>query len=262
MTAPALRTPHPASRAARSGATDRVAEGLLPEQCSLTLLGSFELRCGGALVDLPTPAQRVLAFLALQGRPLLRPYVAGMLWIDSTDLQALGSLRSALWRIRRAADGLVETSGQQLRLARGVAVDVEHALNWSRGLIDGSFDAAHADADVMFVAGEILPDWYDDWLVIERERFRELRAHALECLCERLTEVGRFGRAMDVALAAVRGEPLRESAHRAVIKVCLAEGNHADALLHYRLFAKMLHQQLGLRPSRQTEELLAPVMNR
>jgi DNA-binding SARP family transcriptional activator len=224
---------------------------------TLTLLGSFELCCGGAAVALPIPAQRVLAFLALQARPLLRPYVAGVLWLESSDLQALGSLRSALWRIRRSGDGFVEARGQQLRLAPDVHVDVEDATEWASRLIDDRADPADEDGDLALVRGEILPDWYDDWLVIERERFRELRAHALECLCERLMRARRFGRAMDVALAAVKDEPLRESAHRAVIKVCLAEGNRAHAVRHYRLYAKMLHTQLGLRPSKQTDDLLA-----
>jgi DNA-binding SARP family transcriptional activator len=229
-------------------------------RASLALLGAFDLRCDHESVPLPTPAQRVLAFLALQERPLLRAYVAGVLWLESTDLQALGSLRSALWRIRSANDGLVETNGQQLRLAPEVAVDVQRAVSWARRLIDDSADSEDEHPETLYLGDDILPDWYDDWLVIERERFRELRAHALECLCERLTLAGRFGQAMDAALAAVKGEPLRESAHRSVIKVCLAEGNWADAVRHYRLFAELLRKQLGLRPSRQMEELVGSVM--
>jgi len=252
-----VRTPRPATGAAQLNGSGAGVGRDQSTETTLALLGSFELRCGGRVVPLPVPAQRVLAFLALQGRPLLRPYVAGVLWIESTDLQALGSLRSALWRIRRAGDELVEARGQQLRLAPGVRVDVEDATGCARRLIEDSVDAANEDADLMLVSGEILPDWYDDWLVIERERFRELRAHALERLSEHLTQAGRFGRAMDVALEAVRGEPLRESAHRAVIKVSLAEGNRADAVRHYRLFAAMLYRQLGLRPSKQTDDLLA-----
>jgi DNA-binding SARP family transcriptional activator len=245
--------PRPIPRAAHSNLS-RALDEAAPR---LTLLGSFELSCGGTVVALPMPAQRVLAFLALQSGPLLRPYVAGVLWLESTELQALGSLRSALWRIRRAGGGLVEARGQQLQLAADVQLDVEEATEWARRLIDDAADSADEDADLATVGGEILPDWYDDWLVIERERFRELRAHALECLSERLIRAGRFGRAMDVALAAVKEEPLRESAHRAAIKVCLAEGNRANALRHYHLFAKMLHKQLGLCPSKQTDDLLA-----
>lgn len=59
-----------------------------------------------------------------------------------------------------------------------------------------------------------MPDWCDDWLVVERERLRELRIRALERVCEQLTAIGSFGQAIEAGMAAVRAEPLRESAHR------------------------------------------------
>jgi DNA-binding SARP family transcriptional activator len=226
----------------------------------LALLGAFELRLGCTPVALPAPAQRILAFLALQNRPLLRTYVAGVLWLDSGDVQSQGSLRSGLWRLRSVSEDLVETRGQQLRLAPDVAVDVHLATTWARRLIDSSADAAGERPDPAFLGVDLLPDWYDDWLLIERERFRELRAHALECLCERLTSAHRYAAAMETALTAVAAEPLRESAHRAVINVCLAEGNLAHAFRHYQAFAKLLHEEVGVRPSSRMEELVGLVM--
>jgi DNA-binding SARP family transcriptional activator len=56
------------------------------------------------------------------------------------------------------------------------------------------------------------PDWYDDWLQMERERFRQLRLHALETLAERFVALGRHAQAIDAALAAVQVDPLRETA--------------------------------------------------
>ena len=94
--------------------------------------------------------------------------------------------------------------------------------------------------------GQLLPDWYEDWVEIERERLCELRAHALEALCHRLTTAGRFGEATEAGLAAVRDEPLRESAHRVLIGVHLAEGNRAAALHQYRAFALLLHEEVGM----------------
>jgi DNA-binding SARP family transcriptional activator len=108
----------------------------------------------------------------------------------------------------------------------------------------------------LLARGEILPDWYDDWLVIERERFRQLRVHALERLCDRLTAAGRFAEAVDAGLAAVESEPLRESAHRALIRTHLAEGNACEALRQYRAFRELLRRELGLRPSELMEALV------
>jgi DNA-binding SARP family transcriptional activator len=107
--------------------------------------------------------------------------------------------------------------------------------------------------------GDILPDWYDDWVAFERERFRELRIHALEALSARLTSAEQFGEAMDAALAAVQHEPLRESAHRAVISVHLAEGNRAEALEEYRRFRDRINNDLGLTPSVRMEDLFSQI---
>jgi DNA-binding SARP family transcriptional activator len=105
------------------------------------------------------------------------------------------------------------------------------------------------------LVGELLPDWYDDWVLLERERYRQLSLHALEALADRLTGLARFGEAADAALAAIAGEPLRESGHRALIRVHLAEGNPSEALREYDRFRQML-DGLGLAPSPRLEELV------
>ena len=112
------------------------------------------------------------------------------------------------------------------------------------------------DIDELMLAGDVLPDWYDDWIVIQRERFRQARLHALR-LRRTLVHRGRYESAIDVGLAAVAGEPLRESAHRAVILVHLAEGNRSEALRQYELCRRLLKEQLGLEPSPETERLRA-----
>ena len=106
---------------------------------------------------------------------------------------------------------------------------------------------------------DLLPDWYDDWLAFERERFRQLRIHALESLCERLIALERFGEAIETGLAVVTAEPLRESAHRILIRIHLAEGNGAEALGQYRRFRALLHDELGLEPSPEMRTLVAAV---
>src|SRR5258708_20098913 len=90
---------------------------------------------------------------------------------------------------------------------------------------------------------ELLGDVYEEWVVIEGERFRQLRLHALEALCDRLVAAGRFAEAVQAGLAPVRGEPLRESAQRALIRPHLAEGNPSQALKQFRPFNPILHNQ-------------------
>lgn len=228
----------------------------------LRLLDSFELVCAGREVPLALPAQRLLAFLALQDHPMLRGYVAGMLWLDSSEEHAAGSLRSALWRVRRLGIPLVDTNGHRLALCATIGVDVRSTVAWAHRILDASASLREEDLAEIWRPGELLPDWYEDWVAIERERLRALRAHALEALCARLTTAGRFGEASEAGLAAIRDEPLRESAHRVLIAVHLAEGNRAAALHQYQVFARLLREELGLQPSVRMEQLVESVTAR
>jgi len=229
-----------------------------PGRASLSLLHAFELRCDGRLVNLPRSAQRLLAFVALHEHPLQRVYVAGTLWIDATDDRAGASLRSSLWRLNRPGHLLVEATSTHLRLAPDVDVDLRRALAVAHRLLDGSADAADLDAGEEVLRGELLPDWYDEWLLFERERFRQVSLHALEAVAERLVHAGEVARALEAALSAVRSEPLRESAHRVLIRVHLAEGNRIEALRQYELCRRLLRDRLGVEPSSQLDELLEP----
>jgi DNA-binding SARP family transcriptional activator len=230
-----------------------------PDPVEVRLMDGFELVCDGEPVQCPLTAQRLLAFLGLHDRPLQRLFVAGKLWTDSTEERALASLRSAIYRANRpAAPPLVRVVDSRLLLDAEVRVDVREASAQAHRLIDGEAceDASRAGA---LLGGELLPDWYDDWLIIERERFRQLRLHGLEALSARLLERERFGEAAEAALSAIAGEPLRESAHRALIRVHLAEGNPSEALRHFELFRRMLQEELGLAPSVQLVALVREV---
>ena len=223
----------------------------------LTLLGGFELRHDGDRVGLPLGVQRLVAFLALQERAVQRSYVAGTLWIDSSQEAANANLRTTLWRLRRPPCALVDATPSRLSLVESVNVDLHRATAVARRLAFDGCVVQPAEVPELTLAGELLPDWYDDWVLIERERFRQVRLHALEALCERLSAQSRYALAVDAGLAAVAGEPLRESAHRAVMRAHLAEGNRVEALRQYRLCQRLLHDQLGLEPTAETERLRA-----
>jgi DNA-binding SARP family transcriptional activator len=220
----------------------------------LGLLKGFELRQGAKPVRLPLSAQRLLAFLALQDRPLQRLYVAGTLWLESSQEAANASLRTALWRLRRPGCVLVDATPNELSLAEGVVVDLRETAETAKRVL--AHDGASADLGMLCVAGDLLPDWYDDWLLVERERFRQLRLHALESLAEDLAAGGQFAAAAEAALAAIAAEPLRESAHRALVRLHLAEGNVGEAIRQYAVYAALLRDELGLEPSPNMQSLV------
>jgi DNA-binding SARP family transcriptional activator len=223
----------------------------------LKLLGGFELTLAGVPVSLPLRCQRLLAVLAIHDRPLLRSYVAGNLWLDTTEARAQANLRSVLWRLNSHSDRLVEASAQRLRLAPDVEVDLHRAVVLAQRLSEGTATPDELQYASTLLAADVLPDWYDEWLVAERERFRQLRLHALENLCEHLAEAGDLSGALQAGLAAVAGDPLRESAHRALIRLWLAEGNQGEAVRQYSMFRRLLQEQLGLTPSIHIEDLVS-----
>jgi DNA-binding SARP family transcriptional activator len=217
------------------------------------------LTCFGERVPLPSPCQRLLALLALHDRALRRSVIAATLWIEASEERAAGNLRSALWKLRRSGHALVEVGDSRISLASGLRVDLNEASAQAHRLL-GTGELAEADFDDALLANDLLPDWYDDWLLIERERFRELRLRALDALCERHAAMGRSSRAVECGLAAVRGDPLRESSHRALIRIYLAEGNQAEAVHQYHMYRQLLSGRLGLNPSAQMTALVGTLV--
>jgi DNA-binding SARP family transcriptional activator len=239
---------------ARAVARSSPVEPLVSGATHLGLLKGFELRQGTKQIRLPLSAQRLLAFLALHDKPLQRLYVAGTLWLESSQEAANASLRTALWRLRRPGSALVEATPTELSLAERVVVDLRETAETAKRVL--AHDGQSSDLGKLCVAGDLLPDWYDDWLTIERERFRQLRLHALESLAEDLADGGQFAAAAEAALAAIAAEPLRESAHRALVRLHLAEGNLGEAIRQYTVYENLLRDELGLEPSPSMQNLV------
>lgn len=211
------------------------------------LIGGFSLTGSAGPVLLPSAQRRLVAYLALARRPTARQQLASTLWPDLVDQRARGALRSALYRLHQLVPGeLLEGLGDRVQMAASVSCDVRHVLDWS----DVVLHSEPPGADGYPVGfGELLPGWDDEWVVLERERFRQRVLHAYEALAAHLVAAGRHADAVEVALAAVGMDPFRESANRTLIAAHLAEGNTAEALRHYNLFAHRLRTELGLDPS-------------
>jgi DNA-binding SARP family transcriptional activator len=220
---------------------DRGSNGIHPEHCAgvaleLRLLGDFRLWQGETTVGLTPRAEHLLAFLALRN-DTSRAAVTAQLWPDLDEAQARGCLRSTLWRLPRP-DGLplVATSGDRLHLTPFVQVDV----NRLRERLDQWLWGEAPPVKIGSLSWDLLPTWYDDWLVIDRERQRQIRLHALERMSAWYVCAERFDSAIEAALQAIAGDPLRESAHRCLIRAHLAEGNVSEARRQMRSYLALL----------------------
>lgn len=235
-----------------------------PRNCAhaeLSLLRDFELRIDGHVVDVPPTSQRLIGFLALHGgHQVRRSYASGSLWMDAPEARAFASLRSAIWRCPELNDHpLVMTSNSHLWLHPDVEVDVAQASQRGRHMLSvPSLEAASLDiaSELDTFAFDILVNWYDEWVVAERERFRQLRLHVLEQIGELLLRAHQFCEAVQFGLVAVASDPLRESAHRLLVRAHLCEGNLAEAVRQYRSYAELLARELQVRPSAAMEDLI------
>jgi SARP family transcriptional regulator, regulator of embCAB operon len=226
----------------------------------ISLLGGFQLEAdeGPALI-LPEGSQRLLAFLALKGRLIQRQTVAGTLWPVATETHASSSLRSTLARLQGKARTSVAATARDLGLSEDVTVDLWDARALAHRLLSPTEGAASEDPGaeaIPALSAELLPDWYDEWALVEAEDWRQLRLHALEALADRLTARGRFGDAAEAALAAVRAEPLRESPRAALIRVHIAEGNPTEALREFARYGELLMLELGVEPTERLRALV------
>jgi DNA-binding SARP family transcriptional activator len=215
----------------------------------LQLLGGLALSQGDRLVDVPVSAQRVLALLALRRQPLQRMHVSGMLWPDYGEDRAAANLRGALCRLPFGPGVLVAARGHQIALSSRVTVDLHEVQARVRRVFDG--DEAHLSLLLVRhqLMMDLLPDWYEDWVITEQEHYAEIRLRALEQLCDGLLKDGRTAAAVEVGLAAAAADPLRETAQHLLITSYLAEGNRAKALWQYRKFRMQLRRELELEPS-------------
>lgn len=225
---------------------------------SVRLLGTFELRVKHDTVTVPFSCQRLIAWLALSGRTT-RSRVAGALWPNFAERRALANLRTGIWRTNQALPGLVIADQGCVDLKPDVQVDVQRVVASARRLLDDEKRPHMGELNMLTTQGDLLPDWNDSWLDVERYRLRQLTLHTYETAAARLCDIGNHGLALESALAALRADPLRESAYRSVIRVHIAEGNVGEARRMYAECAAVLARDLEIAPSFDLPCPLSPI---
>jgi DNA-binding SARP family transcriptional activator len=204
----------------------------------------------------PRRGRRLLAFLALHGH-VARPVVAGTLWPESTEQHALTSLRATSMEVRRAAPGVLGDATGLLSLTDCVCVDLHRV----RSLLAGKTveDPARTAMELCEV-DELLPGWYEDWVLSEQERIQQALVIRLESLAWELLNNHDLEAARTAAAQCVRLEPLRESAVRLLAAVHLADGNRVQAWQVYDRFRRDSIREFGLAPDAAFDELMAPLL--
>ena len=212
---------------------------------SLDLLDGFCLRVGTRAVEVSDMGQRLVAFVALGGRPLCRSLVAGTLWPEKTEVRAAANLRTTLWRLNALAPTpTITCTGSSLALATGVRLDVAVVEQHGWALIEGRADKP-LEVPYDWFAHELLPGWYEDWVIVARERLGQLQIRFLEALVNWTRERGDFARAIDLAMRLVAIDPLRECSQLALIRALLEEGSWGRARWQAQQYCLVLDDTFG-----------------
>jgi len=235
---------------------------------TLTMLGGFELQTGaGRRLTFPTKkAQALLAYLALRpDRPCSRETLTALLWGDTRDAQARQSLRQAVYHIRQALgdDGpSIVIAGEAVTL-RATALEVD-ALMFEQRVRQATPESLHAA--LALYRGDLLEGLaikeapFDEWLLVERERLRELALEALARSVSHYTKSGDNERAIQAALRLLALDPLQEPAHRALMRLYAREGRRADALRQYQSCVGILQKELSVEPEPETQQLYQEIV--
>src|SRR5262245_28312446 len=247
------------------------AGGVAMAVAELTLFGGLEVRlASGELVDLPGQKDRaLLAVLALPpGATHSREKLAGLLWSDRGDEQARDSLKHSLIRLRQcfpsATAPPIVADRQSVRLDP-TAVTSDTAA-FERLVSEGTADAL--ERATALYRGDLLDGIgirdpaFEDWLLVERQRLRNLVEDALARLLVQSMANGARERAAAAARRLLSLDPLRESASRALMQIHAECGETSQALKLYEALRDRLHRELGVKPERQTIELYESIRQR
>ncbi len=227
----------------------------------LSVLGPFRLEVAGHPVALPTrKAESLLAYLALHPEPAghSRERLAALFWGDSSDADARRSLRVALAGLRKALGGDPFTGDREvigLDPAFPLWVDALALEGLARRFLVGGAEAL-AEACAGLYRGDLLADFYDDWLSLPRDRLRGRYQQVLRALVERCRERGDYEAAAEAAQRLLALDPADEAAHQQLMFCYLAQGNRAAALQQYEACARALRDELAVPPSPETVALL------
>lgn len=224
----------------------------------LDMLGGFRARHGsGQSVQVATKKTRaLLAFLAMPaGRAHARDKLAGLLWSDRGDKQARDSLRQALTELRAAmSDTQTIVTDHDTVALDAAAVEVDTAA-FER--LAGSEDAGDLRQAARLYAGDLLDGLgvrdpaFEEWLLVERQRLRDLAAIVLKKLLH--CETGQD--AIPVAQRLLALDPLQEEGHRALMRLYAEAGEIGAALRQYESCRDTLKRELDVAPSAETEAL-------
>jgi TolB-like protein/Tfp pilus assembly protein PilF len=236
----------------------------------IRLLGPFEAQGdAGSPIRFPTrKAEALLAVLSAKaGTRLGREHLAALLWPESGEQQARGSLRQTLNLLRKSLHGIdvpgVRANGDDLMLdPAGVEVDLHGFESGISGASPESLDRAFALYRGDFLANlDIGGEPFEEWRTQEQTRLRELAIAGFGRLLDLHTANGAADRAIAVGERLLALDPSSEATYRSLMRAHLAQGARGGAIRQYQRCKKYLETHLDVEPEPETESLYRQIVD-
>jgi DNA-binding SARP family transcriptional activator len=224
----------------------------------LRLFQSWQLLWGADVVHVAARQQRLITALAING-PRPRSYLVGLLWPEHPEQRALESLRVSVHIVTRQLPGLVINGGPVLSLSELADVDLHRVRSQIRQLSQAGVNGNAASCLHELRHADLLPGWYDDWIVFEQSRLRQDRLHGLLVIARESLARCAYEIASEAAEAALELEPLYERAVSLLMQAERQQGNIASALRIFEKYEVQLQDQMGISPSEAIRRLTANI---
>ncbi|MCI0678457.1 MAG: AAA family ATPase, partial [Actinobacteria bacterium] len=239
------------------------------EPLRIYLFGGFLLeRSGVALPPIASRAGRsVFAHLVMnRDRPLQRDLLAGTFWPDMPEGRARRRLSHTLWQIHDVVnqDGSSHLAVTSDTLAFDTTspywLDVEeferHFEVSTGGPAEGGpasrLDGTSLRACVELYRGDFLAGFFDDWVIVDQDHYRQRYLVVLRRLIDVTKAGGDYEEALAHARRLTHHDPLTEEVHREVMRLCFLLGRTEEAVQQFERCRSVLAEELEAEPSPAT----------
>ncbi|MBN8992451.1 MAG: hypothetical protein J0H42_29790 [Rhizobiales bacterium] len=239
-------------------------------QVSVEFLGRTRVSAGEREIALSRQNISFLAYLVLF-REIDHPreVLIEQFWSSNEPSRAKSCLGTALSRLRNAlkvdgASWLEFSPRGEPRISPLAPIwfdivafekDISPAFTAPPGALEPSL-VRRLSAALGHYRGDLLLGWYDNWVLIERERLRLLCLRGHRRLMEHYAAIGDVESAIASGLSALRIEPLQELVQQQVIAFYFASGQRVAAMRQYERLVQLLKDELGIAPSRAIRDLV------
>jgi DNA-binding SARP family transcriptional activator/predicted ATPase len=231
------------------------------------LLGQFKLLGNDRTFELPSrPAQSLLAYLVLNaGVTHRREKLASLIWPEANETNARSYLRQALWRIGKSLEDASFSRDEYLKIS-DISVTFDNKSDyWLDVDLLWEGEKKHSldemIAIVQLYRGELLPGFYEEWVVLERDRLETAYHQKMNLLLEGLLQAGHWEEALKWSEQWIRLGHLPEAAFRAMLRAHAGFGDQGMLRVTYQRCVEALKRELDLEPSAETKRLYEQILH-